>query len=383
MSEKPYGVLLIAGGQTHQENYARAFAADSRCRLVGLTDEADVPERRRALNAQLAAELGVPVLESLDEALARDDVDLVSVCTEPERRGRVAARCARAGKHLYVDKPLTTNLDDARELLAAARAHNVHTQMFSLVRVPLASRAKTTVESGRFGALTALHCDLTFAKGIAGSAELGAPRSERAVADRFTWIDSKRELYCVGLYPLVLFQWLTGRRFTSVYAATANYFFAEHQRNGVEDFGNLLLEMEGGLHATITVGRTGWSSHPDYGIHQLQLTGTDETVRLDAFRPRLEIYSDAAPWRQPATPHPEDPMGFWASTQEPGGIKPKTDWIAIERPVQSDAAAFLDCLDADRESDVPASTGAHAVQVILAAYRSAAEKRWVEIPPLA
>src|SRR5438034_11758892 len=98
---RPYGVLLLGGARTHQEGYARAFAADPRCRLVAVADETDVPPERAALNRQLAAELDLPYLPRLDEGLARPDVDLVSVCVEHERRARVAVCCAQAGKHLY------------------------------------------------------------------------------------------------------------------------------------------------------------------------------------------------------------------------------------------------------------------------------------------
>ena len=98
-----YGVLLIGGGLTHQENYARALAADPRCRLIGLADERDIPQRRRELNAQLAGELEIPYLDNLDDALAREDVQIVSLCPEPERRGRLTVQAARAGKHVYVD----------------------------------------------------------------------------------------------------------------------------------------------------------------------------------------------------------------------------------------------------------------------------------------
>ncbi|MCS6860808.1 MAG: hypothetical protein NZT92_10875, partial [Abditibacteriales bacterium] len=38
----PFGVLLVAGRRTHQENYATYFAADPRCRLVAVTDEEEV-----------------------------------------------------------------------------------------------------------------------------------------------------------------------------------------------------------------------------------------------------------------------------------------------------------------------------------------------------
>ena len=108
MSEShPYGILLVAGRRTHQENYALFFASDPRCRLIAVTDEIDVPAYRSTLNQQFAAEMDLPYIPDLDEALAREDVDIASVCAEQERRGRVAVRCAKAGKHLYLDKPMT------------------------------------------------------------------------------------------------------------------------------------------------------------------------------------------------------------------------------------------------------------------------------------
>jgi len=380
MVAQQFGLLLIAGAQTHQENYARAFAADQRCRLIGLADEPDVTPRRRALNQQLAGELGVPVFDDLAAALARDDVQIVSICAEPERRARLTLRAVQAGKHVYIDKPLATTADEARAVTDAVRKAGVKSQMFSLVRTPVAQKAKQILDSGRLGMPVGLHCELLFAKGIAGTADLSQPRQEKPVAERFTFVDSKRELFCVGLYPLVLFQWLTGRRFTEISGVTGNYFFAEHQRNDVEDFASMLLGMENGLETTITVGRSGWTSHPSHGVHQIHLIGSDDSITLDAYEPRLELFTDAPAWRQPDVPHPEDPMGFWSSTQKAGGIEPKMDWIPVESAAKTDAAFFLDCLEEDRESDVSAGIGAHAVEVITAGYTAAAENRTVSLP---
>jgi len=366
-----YGLLIVGGNLTHQENYSRALAEDPRVRLVGLTDESDIPVRRRELNVALADELGIAYLEPYEEALAREDVDLVCLCPEPERRARMTVAAARAGKHVYVDKPLCATVAGAREVVAAVEESGVRSQMFSLVRSSIGRRCAEVIGSGRLGSLVGLHAELLFAKGIAGTAGLDRPRREQATAERFTWVDSKRELFCVGLYPLVLFEWLTGRRAESVEAATANYFFTEHQANGAEDFAALLVGWDGGLETTITVGRSGWSSHPSHGIHQVHLVGTDATATVDAFRPRLEIFSDAAAWCQPETPHPEDPMGFWSSTQEAGGVEPKTDWWPLAEAATADAEYFLDCLDAGRDSDVPVAMGAHAVEMILAAYEAA------------
>ena len=368
----PFGVLLVTGSQTHQENYARGFAADSRCRLIGLTDEPDVPLRRKSLNLQLAAELNVPLLEDFAVAIVRDDVDIVCVCCEPERRSRVVAAAAAAGRHVYIDKPMTTSVDSARQMVDAIQRAGVRSQMFSLVRSPVAQRAKEVVDSGRLGTLYSLSCELMFAKGIAGTADLSQPRQEEATAGNFTFLDSKRELFCVGLYPLVLYQWLTGAAYETVYGTTGNYFFREHQQNNVEDFSSLLLRMTNGVESTIFVGRAGWSSHPSHGVHQIRLTGSEGSILLDAYRPRLEIFSDAPPFQQPARPHPEDPMGFWSSTVQENGIAPKESWWPVASPQQSDMACFVDCIEQDRESDVSALVGARAVEAILAGYRSAA-----------
>src|SRR5258708_37378056 len=103
MSKGKYGILLVTGGQTHQEEYAAAFAEDDRCKLVGVTDEKDVDPRRRDLNQQLARHHGVPYFSDIGEALANPDVDVTSICTPPDRRARVIIPCAEAGEHLYQD----------------------------------------------------------------------------------------------------------------------------------------------------------------------------------------------------------------------------------------------------------------------------------------
>lgn len=364
-----FGLLLVTGNQTHQENYARAFAADPRCRLIGLTDE-PTDARRTQLNRKLAEELEIPFLEDFSEAVRRDDVDFVSICSEPERRLRLTLECIEAGRHLYLDKDPAPTVDAARQIAEAAIRKGVLSQAFSLIRVPAAAQARTALQSGELGELIGLHCDITFAKGTAGTAML-EPRQETPNPTRFSFIDSKREFLCVGWYALALFQWLTGQRFVSVDATTSNYFFTEHQKNDVEDFSCAMLGLENGVEATITAGRCGWSSHPSHGIHDIRLIGTNGSLTLDAYAPRFVTFSDAEPWSPPAVPHPEDPMGFWSSTTKASGAVPKTDWRPLQAAEKSDATCFLDCLESGRPSDMPVELAAHCVEAVHSVYESA------------
>ena len=372
-----FGLLLITGNQTHQENYARAFAADPRCRLIGLTDEPTEP-RRTELNRKLAEELDIPFFEDFSAAVRRDDVNLVSICSEPERRLDLTLECIEAGKHIYFDKDPAPTVEAAKQISEAVHTKGLLSQAFSLVRVPAAVRAKAALESGELGDLIGLHCDITFAKGRAGTATLGR-RDEKSSPTRFNFIDSKREFLCVGYYALAFFQWLTGERFVSVDATTSNYFFTEHQKNDVEDFSCAMLGMSNGVEATITSGRCGWQSHSTHGIHDIRLIGTKGSLTLDAYAPRLVTFSGVDQWSPPETPHPDDPMGFWSSTTKASGAVPKTDWLPVETASRSDAAAFLDCLECQSASDLPVEIASHCVEVVHAVYESAATRGEIAI----
>ena len=375
---RKYGVLLVTGGRTHQENYAPAFARDPRCRLVGLSDERDIPEDRALWNRELAAQLNIPLFENLDDALGRPDVQIASVCSEPERRARVGARCARAGKHLYMDKPLGGDLEQVEDLREAVRANPVRTQMFSMIRQGWAQKAYEALASGAIGNLVGIHSDLLFAKGPAGTAPREL-RKETYPPKRFTFVDSKRELYTTGIYSLGLIHWLTGKRFARVHAITANYFFAEHLANDVEDFGAALFELEDGVTGSLTAGRIGWSSHPAGGPMRMYLVGTRGSLLIDAARPRLEISGAKVTWETPRR-NPDDPMGFWSSTQHAVGIQPKRAW----RPLPTadgpdDASYFVDCIEQGRESAMNVEAANSAQLALFACYRSAAEGKPVEV----
>ena len=56
------------------------------------------------------------------ELIARDDIDLVVIATPNGTHHPLARAALRAGRHVVIDKPFTVALDDARELVALARA---------------------------------------------------------------------------------------------------------------------------------------------------------------------------------------------------------------------------------------------------------------------
>src|SRR5262249_35717423 len=115
------------------------------------------------------------------------------------------------------------------------------------------------------------------------------------------------------------------------------------------------------------------------GVNQLLLVGSERSALIDANRPRVEVYTDEPPWTPPNV-NPEDPMGFWASTQAAVHLRPKPSWVLLPAAAKRDAAYFLDRLDAGQESEMSVIEAAAATEVLLAAYLSASKGEVVKLP---
>ena len=72
-----------------------------------------------------AEKYNVGLVLSPDDLIAHPDVDLVLNLTIPAAHGPVASQAVNAGKHVYNEKPLTTDFDTAKALIAAAAAAGV------------------------------------------------------------------------------------------------------------------------------------------------------------------------------------------------------------------------------------------------------------------
>ncbi|MEM7032076.1 MAG: Gfo/Idh/MocA family oxidoreductase [Chloroflexota bacterium] len=379
MMTKSLGVLLVSGALTHQENYSLKFRDDPRCRLIGVTDEANVDAERTQLNQAWAEKLDIPYLPNLGDALHRADVDIVSICAEPERRGRIAVECANAEKHIYLDKPVTPFLTVADSVVEAVQQNGVRSQMFSFIYQPWVQRAKQIVASGELGDLLAVHADCLFAKGPNGTAQLGTIRQSPYPPKISNFVDAKAELYAMGIYSLGVACWLIGHSVQTVYGQTANYFFEAHQHHNVEDFGYLMLTFSNGATATITGGRIGWTGHASGGNNQVYLIGTKKSLLIDAYRPRLEVYDRAPAWASPEV-NPRDPMGFWSSTQAEVNIQPKRIYTPFMADFRGDEQHFVDCIVEDRESEMNAQQAATLTEILLAGYQSASQGHVVSLP---
>ena len=92
-------------------------------RCAGLEVRAVADARPEAAKAQ-GAKFDVPAI-SVDALLARDDIDIVVNLTVPDAHAPVIGQALAAGKHVFSEKPLATDLAAARALVADAEARGL------------------------------------------------------------------------------------------------------------------------------------------------------------------------------------------------------------------------------------------------------------------
>ncbi len=112
----PLGVLIVGAGFI-ADAHMGALAMSSRAAAVGVVD---ADGSRAAAFAR--AHGGLRSAVDLGEALGWDGVDAVIVCTPNDTHRSIGEQVAAAGKHLLVEKPLTTTVADARAVLDAFAA---------------------------------------------------------------------------------------------------------------------------------------------------------------------------------------------------------------------------------------------------------------------
>ncbi|MFP4501869.1 MAG: Gfo/Idh/MocA family protein [Candidatus Hydrogenedentota bacterium] len=90
--------------------------------------------------------------EDFKEVCARDDIDIVDICTPNALHPPIALEAAKNGKHIVCEKPLANTVKEAEEMLQAAKKAGVkHMCGFSYRFAPAVQSIKKLVSSGKLG----------------------------------------------------------------------------------------------------------------------------------------------------------------------------------------------------------------------------------------
>ena len=127
------------------------------CRLVWDLD----PE----LTQKTAAELGTRAAASWQEVLGDDGIQALYIATPPASHGDYTRAALAAGKPVFVEKPLTVDLQDGEDLVRAAEDSNLPVVVnFPFATLPGLNRIQREIESGEAGALLRADIQLHFSQ---------------------------------------------------------------------------------------------------------------------------------------------------------------------------------------------------------------------------
>ncbi len=143
----PVRVGVLGAGAWAELAHLPGFARDVRCTLVAIADPV-LPRAR-----ECAAKFHIPhVCASHEELIARDDIDLVDVCTPSLTHEALAEQALRAGKHVLCEKPVAERYQDTRRLAALAREQGVKTKVgFTFRYSPAMQYMKALIDDGYVG----------------------------------------------------------------------------------------------------------------------------------------------------------------------------------------------------------------------------------------
>ena len=324
-------VGLLSFAHVHAPALAGTLRALGQVEFTGIHDED--PVRGRAA----AKEHGSRWHETLDGLLAASEAVVIASTNFDHRRYTEAA--AAKGVHVLSEKPLATTVADGRAMIDACRRAGVQLGVAFPVRSsPAVIALREAIAGGVLGRIRAVRATnpgqypgLWFGdKHLAGGG---------AVMDH-------------TVHAADVIRWLVSDEFARVQAELGTFIYGLE----VEDCGILTCDLAGGAFASIDCSWSRPQTFPTWGGVTLHVVGDKGTVDVDVFRQALTHYDDTAGRAR---------LVGWGDD-----LTART------------VADFVDAILAGRDVPIDGEDGLRALEVAIAAYRSAETKRPVAISDL-
>lgn len=277
--------------------------------------------------------------------------DLVAIATDSGVHAEIALYCIRAGIHTIIEKPIAMRMADAKLIASEARRLGVKVAACHQNRFNLSCQQMHKArQEGRFGRLS--H----------GSIHVRWNRNQNYYAQapwRGKWASDGGALMNQCIHGIDLLLWMMGSRPKTVYGVTRQQY---HPYLETEDLGMAVVTFENGAVATIegTV-----NVYPKNLEETLYLFGETGTVKLGG-----------------AATNNIDVWQFADQTGEDVGLEGRQEVIGNVYG-NGHSRLYADMLDAIREKREPlvnAEEGMHALEMVLAIYKSQKTGQVVSLP---
>lgn len=254
--------------------------------LQGLSDRARlvaIAGRNESKMQQCAEKFDIPdTYTDVDEMLLRDDIDAVLVLTPPHSHAELALKVIEAGKHVLMEKPMVSDVDEAHAILNAMDGRDQLCFPLPHVSGTRFDLIKHLVDEGAIGSVT--------------SVEIHWGHRGPTHAD---WFYNKREagggvLVDLGIYPLGAVIYMFGKA-THINGMLTRRFQTRVMDDGsvispdVEDDAFVNLHLENKITVSLHATWNGYVSHHDTRT-PITVVGRDGMIYSPAGREPIYLH---------------------------------------------------------------------------------------------
>ena len=263
MEKLNIGVIgLGAIGQKHCEALARV----ERAKLVSVSD---VNEQ---VLSKTAKTFGAKPFKDYEEMLANSSLDAVIVATPDEIHTEPCISAAKAGKHILVEKPIATTIQDAQAIIVAAENAKVKLMVGFSLRFDLHyMTVKKMVADGQLGDLISV-----FARRL----------NIITQADRIN--GRCGVLHFLGIHDFDALRWIIGSEPVSIYTEESTSVPKKYPQDN-ESFS--IIRFANGVRACAHIGWNLPLQHLGGRDFKFDIMGTKGALYLDQMRQGIEVYS--------------------------------------------------------------------------------------------
>jgi predicted dehydrogenase len=199
-----------------------------------------------------AGELDAPFVEDVKRIWKDKTVQAVVICSETNRHEELVLAAARAGKHMFVEKPLGLGARDSYKMAAAVRRAGVmFTTGYFNRSIPAHLFLREQIRAGNFGQITRIRGANCHSGALGGWFDT---RPEDPAAD-WRWMADPAVAGCggfgdLGTHLLDIMIWLMG----DVRQVTAQTTPGTNRYDGCDEEGEGLIRFENGAIGTLAAG---------------------------------------------------------------------------------------------------------------------------------
>ena len=225
--------------------------------------------------------------DSIDALLGDSRVDAVFVASPNYLHAAHTLQAARAGKHLLVEKPMATKLEDALAMVRECRASGVKLGTgFQLRHNPGHVMARELITEGKLGRVSLAQGQ--WGRGVRGERQHVPRTGLREWWDQPALIGDASVMMGLGVHVVDLLRFLLGQEVTQVIAMTDG----QTAQQPLENLATMSLRFNGGVLATVCCGRMLPDTQNDFTVYGTDGRITGQATLWEASQGRVEVVSE-------------------------------------------------------------------------------------------